>query len=74
MSSLYEGQCPNWNPAASQILYEDWPFPIFLVDEHDKVEKLLDCYAKRNKPNEVGGHHYQNLSYNRSEAGNHFKN
>ena len=49
-SSLYS-EARNWNPEGSNVLFEDWPFPIFLVKDTEKVENLVfDCYEKFNKP------------------------
>ena len=52
-SSYYKEQaCTKniWNPFGSDILMEDWSFPIFLVDDHDKVTGLINCYNDYNKP------------------------
>ena len=52
-SSYYKEQaCKEkiWNPFGSDILLEDWSFPIFLVDDHEKVTGLVNCYNDYNKP------------------------
>ncbi len=58
VSSLYQhpddkackvGDAYAWNPAGSDILLEDWPFPIFYVASPEKVDFLLnDCYERFN--------------------------
>lgn len=53
-SSLYAKE-QIWNPWGSGILMEDWPFPIFLIKDHDKVQFLIkDCFEKFNQPDDQG--------------------
>lgn len=43
-----------WNPSGSNILNENWPFPIFKTSNEETVQFILhDCYEKFNKPNET---------------------
>ena len=54
-SSMYGKQAcqkSEWNPFGTGILQEDWPFPMFLIDNSEKVDDLIDCFEKFNKPNE----------------------
>ncbi len=54
-SSLYQ-DCPDWNQGSSSgIMLEDWPFPIFYIDNEKSVESLLhDCFGAFNEPSEDG--------------------
>ena len=52
-SSLYTNSdsCKPWNPSGSDILHQDWSFPIFLVDKPEKMEDLRSkCYEEFNSP------------------------
>jgi nicastrin len=56
-SSLYAGtsqQCSElsspWNPSGTGTMWEDWGFPIFLVQEAAATEGLLDCWLHHNQP------------------------
>ena len=43
-----------WNPSGSNILNENWPFPIFMVDNNVTVNFLrYQCFENFNKPNET---------------------
>lgn len=44
-----DGQCnANWNPPGSGLLLEDFPFPIYFVNDHDEIEKMANCSQKFN--------------------------
>ena len=54
-SSMYgEQACQEslWNKFGTGILQEDWPFPMFLIDDSEKMNDLIDCYKNFNEPNE----------------------
>ncbi|XP_017031604.1 nicastrin isoform X2 [Drosophila kikkawai] len=38
----------NWNPWGTGLLHEDFPFPIFYIDDTDEIEKLMQCFEKFN--------------------------
>lgn len=58
----HESQCPNqyssysregncnrkWNPYGTGLLLEDFPFPIYFVNDQDEIEKLEKCFDKFN--------------------------
>ena len=56
ISSLYNESynCPSdkyWNPGGQSILFENWPFPIVLLNNYDTIHFLInDCYNKFNVP------------------------
>jgi nicastrin len=44
-----------WNPEASDILFQDWSIPLFLIDDPKIVDRLLnECYERFNKPDQDG--------------------
>lgn len=58
----HESQCPNqyssyngdgtcnrkWNPPGTGLLLEDFPFPIYFVNDQDEIDKLRKCFDKFN--------------------------
>lgn len=38
----------SWNPFGTNLMNEDFSFPIFYVSEVEEVEKLVNCYQKYN--------------------------
>ena len=50
----------KWVPDASQgnsaldMMFESWPFPIFLITKSDSLNKLMDCFNRFNRPEEDG--------------------
>lgn len=38
----------SWNPYGTNLMNEDFSFPIFYVSEVEEVKKLIDCYQKYN--------------------------
>ena len=57
-----DGYCPNpglgesdcskekaWNPSASGAMWEDWGFPIFLVQDADSTASLHQCWSQHNQ-------------------------
>lgn len=56
-SSLYQKGNPDqcgtsdvWNPAGQNLLFQDWGFPIFLVEDSQTTDFLIeDCFEKHNK-------------------------
>lgn len=38
----------SWNPYGTNLMNEDFNFPIFYVSEAEEVEKLINCYHKYN--------------------------
>jgi len=57
LSSMYKGdsqeECGGnnvWNPAGQNLMFEDWGFPIFLVEDTAKTDYLIhDCFEIHNK-------------------------
>jgi len=57
-SSLYKGRADDcradkrpWNPRGNAMLYADWKFPVFAVDDKDIADTIVkDCYEAFNKP------------------------
>ncbi|XP_043290145.1 nicastrin [Venturia canescens] len=56
-----EDSCPNryggvkgcddkepWNPVGSSLLMEDWPFPMFYLQNETLLEEIKACYFKHN--------------------------
>ncbi len=39
-----------WNPSGTNLLNENWPFPIFMVDNEETVNFLQKCFNDFNKP------------------------
>lgn len=59
-SSIYtdsEDQCGStttpWNPAGENILWRNWDFPIFLINDGNTTQDLFDCYDEFNSGAEV---------------------
>ncbi len=55
-SSIYtdtEDQCGStttpWNPAGENILWRNWDFPIFLINDGNTTQDLFDCYDEFNR-------------------------
>ncbi|XP_051163506.1 nicastrin [Leptopilina boulardi] len=59
-----EDTCPNrysgarqcndtkpWNPHGSAILMEDWPFPMFFMEDEKALDEIRSCYLKHNAHN-----------------------
>jgi len=57
-----DGYCPNpglgesdcskdkaWNPSASGTMWEDWGFPIFLIQDADSTASLHQCWSEHNQ-------------------------
>ncbi|XP_033325186.1 nicastrin [Megalopta genalis] len=57
-----EDTCPNrysgfknctdsspWNPYGSSLLLEDWPFPMFYIENETRIEEVKSCFFKYNK-------------------------
>lgn len=38
----------SWNPFGTNLMNEDYPFPIFYVSEEAEVQKLVECYQQFN--------------------------
>lgn len=44
-----DGQCnAHWNPHGSGLLLEDFPFPIYFVNDQTEIEKISNCFEKFN--------------------------
>ncbi|XP_054001491.1 nicastrin isoform X1 [Hylaeus anthracinus] len=56
-----EDSCPNrysgykrcndgtpWNPYGSSLLMEDWPFPMFYIENQTLIEAIKSCFWKHN--------------------------
>lgn len=44
-----DGQCnANWNPPGTGLLLEDFPFPIYFVNDPKEIEKITNCSDKFN--------------------------
>merc|ERR1719447_2226191 len=42
--------CNNaWNPSASGTMWEDWGFPIFLVQDADSTSSQQQCWLEHNQ-------------------------
>jgi len=49
-SSLECGGSSVWNPAGQNLMFEDWGFPIFLVENSTTTDYLIeDCFEAHNK-------------------------
>ncbi|XP_025830982.1 nicastrin [Agrilus planipennis] len=47
--SNIEGTCKHqWNEYGTGLLFEDYPFPIFYLDNDSYVQKIVDCFKKFN--------------------------
>lgn len=42
----------SWNPqnGASGLIFQSFPFPIFLMEDEDTVQRMKNCYESFNKP------------------------
>lgn len=38
----------QWNPHGTGLLYEDFPFPIFYIDDDIELTKIKNCFEKFN--------------------------
>ncbi|XP_063703257.1 nicastrin [Culicoides brevitarsis] len=38
----------SWNPYGTDLMNEDFPFPIYFVIEPEEIAKLVECYVKFN--------------------------
>lgn len=49
-----EEQCnPNnientWNPFGTDLLHENFPFPLYYISDANEIKKLIDCFDKFN--------------------------
>lgn len=44
-----DGQCnAQWNPVGTGLLLEDFPFPIYFVNDQPEIEKIFSCTEKFN--------------------------
>ncbi|KAL7293353.1 hypothetical protein TKK_0013123 [Trichogramma kaykai] len=54
-----DDSCPNrysgyttcnesWNPHGSSLLLQDWPFPMFYIEDNEVLENVKDCYLRMN--------------------------
>ncbi len=48
--NLYVLSQEPWNPSGTNLLNENWPFPIFMVDNEETVNFLQKCFNDFNKP------------------------
>jgi nicastrin len=39
----------SWNPYGTGLMHENFPFPIYYVEDENEVKKMLDCYAEFNE-------------------------
>ncbi|XP_066955475.1 nicastrin [Macrobrachium rosenbergii] len=48
----YTSYCQKnpWNPPGSALLYSNWDFPIFLIDNQTSVDNIISCYEEFNAP------------------------
>ncbi|XP_078049963.1 nicastrin [Augochlora pura] len=37
-----------WNPSGSALLMEDWPFPMFYIENETRIEEVKSCFIKHN--------------------------
>jgi nicastrin len=49
-SSGSQHYCEKWNDAGEDFLFQNFNFPIFYVKDVEKVQKILNCYNKFNRP------------------------
>ncbi|MPC24299.1 Zinc finger protein 808 [Portunus trituberculatus] len=52
----YAGYCQNkpWNTNGTSLLYMNWDFPIFLIDNQTSINHIIDCYKNFNEPDADG--------------------
>lgn len=60
-----EGTCDAktenvWNPYGTGLMFEDFPFPIFIVTNDTEVQKIVDCFKKFNVQ-DFGNQKYRSL-------------
>ena len=51
-NALGESDCSKhkaWNPSGSGTMWEDWGFPIFLVQDANSTASLYQCWSKHNQ-------------------------
>lgn len=48
----YAGYCHRnpWNTEGTSLLYMNWNFPIFLVDNQTSINHIIECYENFNEP------------------------
>lgn len=48
----YAGYCQKnpWNADGTSLLYMNWNFPIFLVDNQTSIDHVINCYKNFNEP------------------------
>ncbi|XP_066149210.1 nicastrin [Euwallacea fornicatus] len=48
--SAGSAQCPvkGWNPLGTDLLYQDIPFPMFYLEDENKINIIKDCFQKFN--------------------------
>ncbi|XP_063032370.1 nicastrin isoform X2 [Melospiza melodia melodia] len=44
----------QWNPGGSGVSYEDFPFPIFLLQDANETQLIKECYQAHNVPGPGG--------------------
>ncbi|XP_071273487.1 nicastrin [Agelaius tricolor] len=44
----------EWNPGGSGISYEDFPFPIFLLQDANETQLIKECFRAHNVPSAAG--------------------
>ncbi|NWT75269.1 NICA protein, partial [Prunella himalayana] len=44
----------EWNPGGSGVSYEDFPFPIFLLQDANETQLIKECYQAHNIPRVPG--------------------
>ncbi|NXH80171.1 NICA protein, partial [Edolisoma coerulescens] len=44
-----------WNPLGSGLSYEDFPFPIFLLEDANETQVIKECFRAHNVPREGAG-------------------
>ncbi|XP_063862267.1 nicastrin-like [Scylla paramamosain] len=52
----YAGYCQNnsWNRNGTSLLYMNWNFPVFLIDNQSSINHVIDCYKNFNEPDANG--------------------
>ena len=51
-SRKYKDYCEKkpWNPLGNSILFNNYNFPIFLIDDADSIKNIINCYNTHNNP------------------------
>ncbi|XP_030821146.1 nicastrin [Camarhynchus parvulus] len=44
----------EWNPGGSGVSYEDFPFPIFLLQDANETQLIKECFRAHNVPSSPG--------------------